>query len=98
MPYIHKAKRDKFDCHVDLLIQELLDDPEPGNLNYVLTRLVGGTRAQSYSSYNEALGVIEAVKIEFYRRVVSYYEDDKVVQNGDVQELRPPWSQYTDPL
>jgi hypothetical protein len=57
-----------------------------GELNYVITKIineyVGGRR--SYSVYNEIIGVLECAKQEFYRRVVSLYEDKKKEDNGDV--------------
>jgi hypothetical protein len=33
--------------------------------------------------------VLESVKLEFYRRAVAAYEDNKIVENGDI-------SLYTD--
>jgi hypothetical protein len=77
MPYIGKNSRDRLkeDCPVT-----------SGELNYVITKIinehVGGRR--SYSVYNEIIGVLECVKQEFYRRVVSLYEDKKKEDNGDV--------------
>lgn len=38
----------------------------------------------SYIAYNDILGVLEAAKLEFYRRRVAPYEDTKIAENGDV--------------
>lgn len=85
MPYIRKEARDDYDSVLRPLADWLEGVPE-GDLNYVLTRLIqawlGGRH--TYSDYNAALGVLEAVKQEFYRRVVAPYEDKKIKENGDV--------------
>lgn len=77
MPYI----RDKFS--VD--IKEMLRDS--GKLNFVLTQVLlqyVGDNGVSYKTYNDCIGALEACKLEFYRRVVSPYEDKKMLENGDV--------------
>jgi hypothetical protein len=33
---------------------------------------------------NDIIGALEACKLEFYRRLVSHYEDIKIRSNGDV--------------
>jgi hypothetical protein len=33
-------------------------------------------------------GVVENVKQEFYRRVAVPYEEEKIVQNGDIKEYK----------
>lgn len=78
MPYVETHRRRLLD---------LGNDPRtPGELNYVITRIVAeylGMNAR-YSSFNEAIGVLECAKQELYRRVVSPYEDRKLSENGDV--------------
>lgn len=37
-----------------------------------------------YQQVNDIVGALEGAKLEFYRRVVSKYEDQKIIQNGDV--------------
>ena len=41
-------------------------------------------RGLDYAALAEAVGVIETAKLELYRRVAAPYEDDKIVENGDV--------------
>lgn len=60
-----------------------------GELNYAITMMVQdflhtNYMGESYTGYNEAIGVLECVKLELYRRQVSHYEDLKKIQNGDV--------------
>jgi hypothetical protein len=38
----------------------------------------------NYADYNEVMGVLECVKQELYRKVISKYEDKKCKLNGDV--------------
>ena len=55
-------------------------------LNYVFTSLILRWLGDkpNYAKYNEVIGVLECVKLEFYRRAVSVYEDSKLIENGDV--------------
>lgn len=58
-----------------------------GDLAYVLTKEVVNylnTVGHSFDNYAKVLGVLEAVKLELYRRVVAPYEDRKISENGDV--------------
>ena len=81
MPYVKKADRPDLDRG---------RAPEtPGELNYLLTRLVDSYVARkgvSYATLNEAIGVLECAKLELYRRIVARYEDRKIADpdNGDV--------------
>ena len=87
MPYITRPQRVELSRGYDDRVR-LADDP--GELNYNLTFLVheylirkGNTY---YVDYNEVIGVLEAVKLEFYRRAVAPYEDKKIKENGDLEE------------
>lgn len=77
MPYIDKQTR------------AFLNNREPqnvGELNYLITKtcldFVGTEK--SYALYNAVVGALESAKLEFYRRVVAPYEDEKIKENGDV--------------
>lgn len=59
----------------------------PGELNYVITKLcceyaLGGPL--NYEVINDVIGALEGAKMEFYRRIVAVYEDQKKEENGDV--------------
>jgi hypothetical protein len=88
MPYISEDNR----WSLDEVISELalaLDGKlaSTGEVNYTITKillktlLAGNAR---YDDYNRALGVLEAVKLEMYRRSAAPYEDKQVIQHGDV--------------
>lgn len=87
MPYIVKGNRKPIDkfvsqaTHEDLNIAHML----PGDLNYLITQLLLAAckDRNSYTAYNELMGVLECVKQEFYRRQVVPYENEKRLINGD---------------
>lgn len=80
MPYINEHKRREIDLYGEHTVEG------PGDLNYLLTstclRYLGDK--VSYSKINEIIGVLECVKLEFYRRLASPYEDKKIMENGDI--------------
>lgn len=97
MPYIVKEKRHKVDDDLDHLIDSVVSASDgdisalPGILNYCITvlikatyHLVSGKEKLSYADHNSAVGMLECAKQEFYRRNTAPYEDEKVIENGDV--------------
>jgi hypothetical protein len=89
MPYIKQKDRVKFDSQIDELVEmlEQRDPISPGELNYVVSRMIWKIYASqpSYTLANNMIGALECVKAEFYRRFVAPYEDAKIEQNGDVE-------------
>lgn len=84
MPYVNEEQR-----------EEVLgwlgkgDSPEftPGQVNFLITTILDEWVASEklcYDNINEAIGILECVKMEFYRRIAAPYEDEKMIQNGDV--------------
>lgn len=77
MPYIDNDRREDFDNALRSLKPESV-----GELNYIITMiLLIYLDRQSQTRYhllNGIMGVLESVKQEFYRRVVSNYEDSKI--------------------
>ena len=58
-----------------------------GEVNYVITKLILSRflpENARYANFNEAIGVLECAKQEFYRRIVAPYEKQKRKDNGDV--------------
>lgn len=88
MPYITQIARDRYNHDVDELVYLLGSDAPDGEVNYILTRLLTRhynlTDAPSYDRINRAVGVLEMVKQELYRRVAAPYEEEKMKINGDV--------------
>ena len=90
MPYIDKDTRSLFDNKIDMLLNTLCDDDKfnPGELNYIIYRLLRGIvkrKGIRYELLNALAGVLECCGIEFQRRVVAPYEDKKIKENGDVE-------------
>jgi len=89
MPYIKREERKKYErvlSDLVYLLEEIPEENRDGHINYILTVLLKRLyRPPSYRRYNKAIGVLECVKLEFYRRIVSPYEDDKIKENGDVE-------------
>jgi hypothetical protein len=97
MPYITKEKREQVNTQLGYLIDAVVETSTgdvsalPGILNYCITVMikstyhaVTGKKKLSYADHNSAVGMLECAKQEFYRRNTAPYEDEKVVENGDV--------------
>ena len=81
MPYIIQEQREELDSWVDILEPTALS---LGELNYLITRLLLKTYPQKYQDFNALIGVLECVKLELYRRLITPYEQEKCDTNGDV--------------
>jgi len=78
MPYIPNSDKNKSN-------EGIYSDA--GSLNYSIHQLIHKYLEQnkeSYQTYNDIIGVLDCAKMELYRRLVSDYEDKKILQNGDV--------------
>jgi hypothetical protein len=96
MPYILQRRREKIDQQIADLASAIIQMTGPetdrtkldGDLNYSITRLLSLVLdlvgSPKYHSFNAAVGVLECVKLELYRRKVAPYEDQKIEENGDV--------------
>jgi hypothetical protein len=87
LPYIKPESRVKYEKVLDELIgilKSLPVDEVDGELNYVVTKILKQIYPVRYFQINKAMGVLECVKLEFYRRVAAPYEDKKIKKSGDV--------------
>lgn len=94
MPYIKKELREQLKFSLDLLAVDITTNIEnypenrAGVLNYVITSLIdscyGPLSDAKYRDYNEAIGMLECCKLEFYRKAAAPYEDLKERENGQV--------------
>jgi predicted type IV restriction endonuclease len=61
------------------------EEERDGHINYIVTVLLKRLyQPPNYRRYNKAIGVLECIKMEFYRRMVGPYEEEKISENGDV--------------
>ena len=88
MPYIKQGQR----ASIDVIVKQLSDhisgkpvEDQDGMVNYAITKLLKSVYPERYFHYNRAMGVLECIKSEFYRRQVASYEDKKIADNGDVK-------------
>ncbi len=87
MPYIAQEDRPQYDKALEEITNLLKENPPEtidGHLNYVITKIIKEVYPLRYYHINKAMGVLECVQHEFYRRVAAPYEDTKIEQNGDV--------------
>jgi hypothetical protein len=85
MPYINNEQRVKFLPSIQDIVNEIESE---GELNYVITKLckeyVKRKGLPKYKDYNEVVGVMACLLLEFYRTEVSPYEEKKRKENGNV--------------
>jgi hypothetical protein len=85
MPYIKQESRDLLDGDIQQLVSKLTC---AGDINYVFTcilQLYIRNKKLNYANINETIGALECCKLELYRRVAAIYEDQKALENGDVE-------------
>ena len=81
MPYIKQENKEVFENIV------LPGTATSGELNYLITKICQHyivDHGLCYKTLNEVVGALECCKLEFYRRLISKYEDSKIEENGDV--------------
>ena len=87
MPYIKAGNRKKYEKLLEPLVMILKTLPPEeidGELNYVVTKILKEIYPLRYFHINKAVGVLECIKLEYYRRVAASYEDKKIEEAGDV--------------
>lgn len=89
MPYVSQEQRRSLDpTKRDPVTISFRPAENPGELNYQITRLLDeyliNHQPINYAIMNEVVGVLECAKLEFYRRLMTPYEDTKIEDHGDV--------------
>ena len=98
MPYIKEEARAILDDCIEKMVYCITDgnihsDAEfatiLGEINYSFSRILSGCAGKtSYSKVAMITGVLENIKQEYYRRVATKYEEQKIIENGDIKEYR----------
>ena len=93
MPYITEDKRQVLDRSIEDLHRCIVDLELDGdsnntqcNLSYAITRLlrmVYGTHG-NYQNINDAIGLLECVKLEHYNTCAAPYQHQQKYEHGDV--------------
>lgn len=93
MPYIsQEARTDSLKCDINNLLQTLNKVPDEdieGTLNFTISSLLstlrrGDKNVWRYKWLNRAVGTLECVKLEFYRRLGTKLEEKAIAKNGDI--------------
>lgn len=88
MPYIRRELRPELDLLIKPLIEKLKTTPledQDGSIDYVVTKIIRNVYPlNKFFHFNRAIGVLNAILLEFYRRMVVPYEDKKIKESGDV--------------
>jgi hypothetical protein len=88
MPYIREIQRQIVDKEIENLasiVRELPPQERGGTLNYIFTRLlVEAFGKNGYYDTSQAAAVLIPCMFEWYRRVMSPYEDSAMERNKDV--------------
>jgi len=83
MPYIKSEKRAQKDKVVEAMVKaEVKAD---GDLNYILYNYCKHHYPnQSYNNLKNYCGELRQCATEIERRILAKYEDEKIIENGDV--------------
>jgi hypothetical protein len=84
VPYIEREKRIE-------LVNLTRCPVTAGELNFCITDYINwyvSTKGMSYQTINDVIGACEGAKLEFVRRFMGKYEDQKRIQNGDVYDFQ----------
>lgn len=87
MPYIKQNEREKFNAMLDDFEKmAYLGTITAGDLNYLFTMIsnIYLDKNKKYQTINNVVGALEGAKLEFYRKAVAPYEDEKIEENGDI--------------
>ena len=88
MPYIKQHERPELDKLLKPFIEHIKSLPiedQDGALNYSVTKIIKHVYPLKYFHINRALGVLTAILQEYYRKLVTPYEEEKISTNGDVE-------------
>jgi len=83
MPYVDKADRPRLDDIVEQMY--LMDVEASGDLNYILFAFCKRHVKPSYNNYKNFCGELRQCATEIERRLLGPYEDQKILENGDVE-------------
>lgn len=87
MPYIKKYKRLKVDKKLEEISKEISESGELNYCIYKLCKLWLDNKEINYDSISDCIKTLECAKLEFYRMILSPYEDIKIKKNGNVEPV-----------
>ncbi|EFI32968.1 hypothetical protein Dthio_PD0282 [Desulfonatronospira thiodismutans ASO3-1] len=84
MPYIPEKRRQVFDPLLEELSREVHTQGELNYCIYKLSRLIAQRMGDSYDNLSMCSSAMEHAKLEWYRKVLAPYEDEKIREHGDI--------------
>ena len=90
MPYIKMDEREQYKeliQNISAKLSKLDDNDVSGHLNYIIYTLMNRIiqdRGIRYFRLNNLIGTLGCCEKEFYRRIISPYEDKAIEKNGDI--------------
>ena len=82
MPYIKNNRRNEVD--EVLRAMEKIDIKADGDLNYLLYKYCSRNINPSYNNYKNYCAELRQCATEIERRMLADYENQKIIENGDV--------------
>jgi len=89
MPYITQERREQManiSSAADYFFHE--NYSKPGDLAFLFSDIIDSylsyQKKIGFASISQAIAELECTKLELYRRILSGYETEKVLENGDV--------------
>jgi hypothetical protein len=84
MPYIHPDKRANVDSSLETIAKAIGSEGELNYCIYKLSCLLAERLGPSYDTLSLCSSAMEHAKLEWYRRKLVPYEEEKIRQNGDI--------------
>jgi len=85
VPYIPPERRKIFDRVLEECARDIKSEGELNYCTYKLSCLVVQRTGESYANLSMCSSAMEHAKMEWYRRKLAPYEDEKIKQHGDIQ-------------
>jgi len=82
MPYVKQERRPELDYVVEAM--KYAKVKADGDLNYILYKFCKYNIAPSYNNFKNFCGELHQAATEIERRLLAPYEDEKIIENGDV--------------
>jgi len=84
MPYITQDRREML--KLILTMMAIKDIRANGDLNYILYAYCKRNIKPSYNNYKNFIAELNECGNEIRRRLLAPYEDEKIKENGDIEE------------
>ena len=83
--FLELSKRGEYNYAITRIMHQFIEKYTKTDFTQHYTGAV--TYGLCYDAINDAIGILECAKQEFYRMVAASYEDKKKTENGHISEL-----------